>query len=451
MHAPILTSSHLSHLKKKGVVPLKYLGRQVLGLVLAALIFYGGMAPPVRDFFSLPRVQRLSSVKPLQLNWELPAGLARQVEVQVNSLDQISTAARSPGWWQLQLRLFGLIPLKNITVQMVEPVHVFPGGQAIGVLLQTEGVIVVGQATVTDDQGNRVNPAQEAGLEIGDAIIAIDGQKVSSDQEVAARIDAAGQAGRPMQMTVRRDDRLLNFQIQPRYCADTGRYRIGIFVRDSTAGVGTLTFYDQEKNIFGALGHIVSGSDGHTAMNISGGRIVAAAIEGIHQGRRGQPGEKIGVFLDNSSLKGNIQKNTAVGIFGTLDGGIAGSLSALLPVALTEAVHPGPAEILTVVEGEKVEQFQVEIERVMAHQRDSGRGLVLRITDPRLLNLTGGIIQGMSGSPIIQDGQLAGAVTHVFINDPTRGYGVLAEWMVEEADLIPASRGTASNPLVTYI
>ncbi|WP_141264937.1 SpoIVB peptidase [Moorella sp. E308F] len=423
-------------------MPLKRLGRQVFGLVLAALLLYGGMLPPVRGFFSLPQMLRLSTAAPFKLNWELPPGLARQVEVQVNSLDEISTASQGrPGWWQLQLKLFGLIPLKNITVQMVQPVSVFPGGQAIGVLLKTEGVMVVGQAAVTDNQGNKLYPARQAGLETGDTIVAIDGQKVSSDQEVASLIDAAGRAKRSLRLTVRRDEHLFSLNIQPLYCRETGRYRIGIFVRDSTAGVGTLTFYDRDKSVFGALGHIVTG-DGQTGMNISGGRIVAAAIQGIHQGRRGQPGEKIGVFLENSSFSGIIKKNTTVGIFGTITGNIPGYFTSPLPVALAETVRPGPAEILTVVEGEKVERFQVEIERVMLHQRASGRGLILRITDPRLLALTGGIIQGMSGSPIIQDGQLVGAVTHVFINDPTRGYGVLAEWMLQETDLVSPTRGT---------
>ncbi|QGP94059.1 SpoIVB peptidase S55 [Neomoorella glycerini] len=423
---------------------MKRLGRQVLGLVLAAVLLYGGMLPPVRGFFSLPQMQRLSTATPFKLNWELPPGLARQVEIQVNSLDQTSTAGQGrPGWWQLQLKLFGLIPLKNITVQMVQPVSVFPGGQAIGVLLKTEGVMVVGQAAVRDGQGNMLYPARQAGLETGDTIVAIDGQKVSSDQEVASLIDAAGRANRPLSLTVRRDERLFSMNVRPLYCQETGRYRIGIFVRDSTAGVGTLTFYDQDKSIFGALGHIVTGSDGQAGMNISGGRIVAAAIQGIHQGRRGQPGEKIGVFLENSSFSGIIQKNTTVGIFGTITGNIPGFFTSPLPVALAETVHPGAAEILTVVEGEKVEKFQVEIERVMPHQRASGRGLVLRITDPRLLALTGGIIQGMSGSPILQDGQLVGGVTHVFINDPTRGYGVLAEWMIQETDLVSPTRGTA--------
>ncbi|WP_338835061.1 SpoIVB peptidase [Neomoorella humiferrea] len=424
-------------------MPLKRLGRQVVGLVLASLLLYGGLLPPVRGFFSLPPVMRLSTEAPLQLHWDLPAGLVRQVEMQVDR--------EEPGWRQLQIKLLGFIPLKNITIQMVRPVWVNPGGQAIGVLLKTEGVMVVGQAAVTDEMGNKLYPARQAGLEIGDVIVAIDGVKVENDQKVADLVDAAGRARRPVKLSVQREGRLLNLNIQPIYCRETKRYRIGIFVRDSTAGVGTLTFYDQEKHIFGALGHMVTG-DGRNGGNISGGRIVAAAIQGIHQGRRGQPGEKIGVFLENSKFSGIIQKNTTVGIFGTISGEIPAFYTQPLPVALAETVHPGPAEILTVVEGEKVESFQVEIERVMLNQRTSGRGLILRITDPRLLSLTGGIIQGMSGSPIIQDGQLVGAVTHVFINDPARGYGVLAEWMLEETDLVAPTRGSAvETPGILHI
>ncbi len=425
-------------------MPLKRLGHRVLGLVLAAMLLYGGLAPPVRNFFALPWQQRLPAAAPISLSWDLPPGLARQVEVKVNSEGwSRATTGGFPQWLQLQLKLFGFIPLKNITIQLVQPVDVSPGGQAIGVFLKTEGVQVVGQAAIVDERGNKVYLARQAGLETGDAIIAIDGQKVTSDQEVARLIDAAGQANRQARITVKREGRLLTLNIQPRYCQETGRYRIGVYVRDSTAGVGTLTFYDQNRGVFGALGHVVTGNDGQTAMDISGGKIVAAAIQGIHQGYRGQPGEKLGVFLENGQFSGTIQKNTTVGIFGTITGKLPGNKE--IPVALADSVHPGPAEILTVIEGEKVESFQVEIERVMPHQRASGKGLVLRITDPRLLAVTGGIVQGMSGSPIIQDGQLAGAVTHVFINDPTRGYGVLAEWMLQETDLVPAAltRGAA--------
>jgi stage IV sporulation protein B len=425
---------------------LKSLGRQALGLVLAGLLLFGGMQPPVRNFLTLPPVQRITSAELTELHWELPASLARQLDVQVNKINKTSTLAEGvPDWHQLQLRLFGIIPLKNISLQVVEQVSVYPGGQAIGVLLKTEGVEVVGQAPLNDGRGNKLYPARQAGLEVGDSIIAIDGQKVASDHEVANLINTAGKAGRQARLTVKRAARLLTLDLQPLYCQETGRYRIGIYVRDSTAGVGTLTFYDQEQTVFGALGHIVTGSDGKEEINISGGQIIAAAIQGIHQGRQGQPGEKIGIFLDNGNFRGVINKNTGVGIFGSISGNIPPSYSTPIPVAMAEDIRPGPAELLTVIEGEKVEKFTVEIERVMPHQRGSGKGLVLRITDPRLLAVTGGIIQGMSGSPIMQDGSLVGAVTHVFINDPTRGYGVLAEWMLEETNLVNSAltRGTA--------
>jgi len=426
-------------------MPLKRLGRQALGLVLAALLMYGGMLSPVRNYFALPPVQRITAAELPQLSWELPASLARQVEVQINNINKTSSITNSPGWLQLQLRLFGIIPLKNITLQVVHPVSVYPGGQAIGVLLKTEGVQVVGQAPVIDNQGNKLYPARQAGLEIGDSIMAIDGNKVKSDQEVAALIDAAGKANRRARLTIKRNERLLTLNLHPLYCRETGRYRIGIYVRDSTAGVGTLTFYDQGEGIFGALGHIVADSEGKREINISGGKIVPAAIQGIHQGRQGQPGEKIGIFLDKSAFNGIIKKNTKVGIFGTITGTIPASFNAPIPVAMAEKIRPGPAEILTVIEGEKVEKFAVEIERVMPYQRASGKGLVIRITDPMLLAVTGGIIQGMSGSPIMQDGSLVGAITHVFVNDPTRGYGVLAEWMIQETNLVnsTSTRGSA--------
>ncbi len=419
-------------------MPLKHLGRRALGLVLAALLIYGGMLPPVRNYFTLPQVQRVTSIELKQLDWGLPASLARQVETQVNNIDKINSQTNTdPDWLQLQLRLFGIIPLKNIMLQVVEPVKVYPGGQAIGVLLKTEGVKVVGQAPIINNRGSY--QGEETGLKVGDNIVAINGQEVKSNQQVAKLIDAAGKTGSQVQITVKRNKRLLTLNVSPFYCEETDRYRVGIYVRDSTAGVGTLTFYDQEKNIFGALGHLVTGSDQKEAINVNGGQIVPAAIQGIHLGRQGHPGEKIGVFLENSSFNGIIEKNTGVGIFGTMTSNISSLFDTILPVAMVEEVRPGPAEIMTVIEGEKVERFSIEIERVMAYQRASGKGLIIRITDPKLLSTAGGIVQGMSGSPIIQNGSLVGAVTHVFINEPNKGYGVLAEWMLQETDLTSLS------------
>lgn len=213
---------------------------------------------------------------------------------------------------------------------------------------------------------------------------------------------------------------------------------LGLYVEDPAAGVGTLTFYDRTSGTFAALGHRITELGGQRRVWLEGGKIVAARISGIEQGQRGSPGEKIGTFSGPDDIIGTIASNTRFGLFGKLETDLPEGEE--VPVALAHQVHTGPARILTVVQGSTVQEFSVEIVRVYRQLRPHDKGLVIKVTDPQLLSLTGGIVQGMSGSPIIQDGRLVGAVTHVFVNDPTRGYGVLAEWMLEEMNAVSAAR-----------
>lgn len=418
--------------------------KKILGITLALMVLVGAFTPPVRSFFELPAEQQVVLGDKIQLDWRLPPSLAKQIAWIVYDAQGGSKVAWASGGFSateagdlhLQLKLFGIIPLKNINIQVVKPVAVVPGGHSIGILLHTQGVLVVGEAGVETPQGEKKYPARRAGLEVGDVILAVNGQEVKSEEDLADMIHRAGKAGRRVELVVRRGERKFTVHVQPEYCRETGRYRIGLYVRDSTAGVGTLTFYHPTRGIYGALGHKVMPEYGSSALEITGGRIIAAAVRGIQQARKGQPGEKIGLFSANPSFSGSIQKNTTFGIFGILSGTpLPGPYGSPVPVALNSQVRPGRAEILTVVSGEQVEVFEAYIERVLPQQYSNGKGLVIRITDTRLLSLTGGIIQGMSGSPILQDGKLVGAVTHVFVNDPTRGYGVLAEWMLRESGL----------------
>ncbi|MGI9951555.1 SpoIVB peptidase [Moorellaceae bacterium AZ2] len=418
--------------------------RKILGILLALLVLVGALAPPVRTFFDLPAEQQVVLGEKIQLSWQLPPSWERQIAWIIYDSQGSSRIARASGGFStteagdlhLQLKLFGIIPLKNINIQVVKPVAVVPGGHSIGILLHTHGVLVVGEAGVETPQGEKRYPARRAGLEVGDVILAVNGQEVKSEEDLASLVHSAGKAGKKVELLVRRGEREFTVNIQPEYCRETGRYRIGLYVRDSTAGVGTLTFYHPTRGIYGALGHKVMPEYCSHALEITGGKIIAAAVQGIQQARKGQPGEKIGLFLDNPSFSGIIQKNTPFGIFGVLSGRpLPGPYGNPVPVALNNQVRTGRAEILTVVSGEQVEAFEAYIERVLPQQYSNGKGLIIRITDPRLLSLTGGIIQGMSGSPILQDGKLVGAVTHVFVNDPTRGYGVLAEWMLKESGL----------------
>lgn len=335
--------------------------------------------------------------------------------------------------YQAVINLSGL-PLKEVVVEEHEPIMVQPGGQSIGILLQTDGVSVVGFSPVILEDGSSVNPAADAGMISGDFITSINGQKIDTNAQIASIIDQAGKAGESCEIVFLRNGIRHILQLEPLFCTDSQSWRIGLYVRDNTAGIGTLSFYEPNSGVYGALGHEVP----DLLYGVSGehkGSIVRAAVQGIKIGSAGDPGEKLGVFLDEE-WQGDIRTNSTFGIYGVLESPPEISYTdQLLPVALVDEVQAGPAEIYTVLNGETIESFSIEIVKLMPNYKLTGKGMIIKVTDPRLLEQTGGIVQGMSGSPIIQNGMLVGAVTHVFINDPTQGYGCFAEWMLEDAEL----------------
>lgn len=326
------------------------------------------------------------------------------------------------------------LPLKEIVVEETETIMVQPGGQSIGILLQTDGVSIVGFSPVITEDGSTVNPASDAGLVTGDFITSINGQKIDTNAQIAAIIDEAGQAGESCEIVYLRNGIRHTLNIEPLFCTDSQTWRIGLYVRDNTAGIGTLSFYEPESGVYGALGHEVP----DLQYGVSGekkGTIVRAAVQGIKIGASGDPGEKLGVFLDED-WTGDIRTNSTFGIYGVLDSPPEVQYTdELVPVAMIGEVQTGPAEIYTVLDGETIQSFDIEIVKLMPGYKLTGKGMIIKVTDPELLEKTGGIVQGMSGSPIIQNGMFVGAVTHVFINDPTQGYGCFGEWMMEDAGL----------------
>jgi stage IV sporulation protein B len=212
--------------------------------------------------------------------------------------------------------------------------------------------------------------------------------------------------------------------------------RIGLFIRDDAGGIGTLTFYDPQSSVYGALGHVVSDSYINAPLEIRQGKILPAKVEDIKKGTRGTPGEKVGVFAGKTDY-GNVTQNEACGIYGTMTGSLRNPIYDSLPIAYAQQVQPGKASILTVITQQEVQEFEIVIERILPGRSD-GRNMITRIVDPRLLSVAGGIVQGMSGSPIIQNDRIVGAVTHVFVSDPTRGYGVFIENMLMESGVLPS-------------
>jgi stage IV sporulation protein B len=329
----------------------------------------------------------------------------------------------------------GHIPIKRATVKVVPPVKVIPGGQSIGIKLKSKGVMVVGHNLIHTSSG-AVSPAEKAGIQVGDTILTVNGQPATSVKMIGLLAMEAGKANKKLHFTILRDNKRLRITLKPVKDQKEQMYRMGMYVRDTAAGVGTLTFLEPVEHKYGALGHIISDVDTGQPIAVGHGKVLRSHVTSIQKGSSGEPGEKRAIFTDEDQILGNIVRNTPFGIFGRMNQlPNKGIYNSPIPVGLQEEVKEGPANILTVVNGQKVESFKIQIVSVNKQRSASTKGLIIKVTDPRLLSLTGGIVQGMSGSPIIQNGKIIGAVTHVFINDPSAGYGTFIEWMLKDAGI----------------
>ena len=301
-----------------------------------------------------------------------------------------------------------------------------PVGETVGIQIEMDGVLVAGITDVQTASGS-VCPAKEAGLQAGDMILAVDGQAVRSAMELIAAVEAL--QGETAEVTVRRNGRTQCFTVAPAV-EENGGLRLGLWLRDGIAGIGTVTYIDPETGAFGALGHGVNDVETGVLLPVAAGAVCRAQIVDVKRGASGAPGELAGCF-DAGNVIGRIDNNTTCGIFGTMSGDM-GELRPAMPVGRPEDVVSGPATILACVAGEDAREYDVEISRT-GMVSGSGRDLMVHVTDPALLAETGGIVQGMSGSPIMQNGKLVGAVTHVLVNDPTRGYGIFIDTMLDAA------------------
>lgn len=322
-------------------------------------------------------------------------------------------------------KLFGIFPVGNVKVNLVEDREVYASGETIGIYVKTKGILVIDTATVTNAAGERISPARHL-VKGGDYIVSVNGETVSNKEELTEKITAAGSARDILGLY--RNGEFIEVSMTP-VRDESGNYLLGIWVRDDLAGVGTLTYYDE--TYFGALGHAVSDGDTGTQMELSEGWIYPAKIVGIRKGENGTPGELSGVidYQGNKPL-GAIADNTALGIYGTLDEGQAGTIDAeLYEIGYKQRVHTGTAYLISEVSGER-EIYEINIQNLDFSRYAENKGILFEVTDQRLLDVTGGIVQGMSGSPIIQDGKLIGAVTHVFVSDSSRGYGIFIEKML---------------------
>ncbi len=317
-----------------------------------------------------------------------------------------------------------LLLLPSSGVLALEAESLVPGGSAVGIDLETRGVIVVGLSDVETVQGDK-RPAEEAGLAVGDVITQIGQRSIDSAADFLSAMREAD--GSSLELTVDREGKELCIHASPVKNRE-GSFQLGLWLRDGVSGIGTVTFYDPESGIFGALGHGINDVETGELLPFDTGSITGAQVVDVIPGTSGSPGELCGQF-DRETVLGALEKNTDSGIFGTA---LLPQGSAPIPVAHEDEVELGPALIRSNISGSDVRDYTVEISRIYRDAEDN-RFLLLTVTDPALLAVTGGIVQGMSGSPILQNGKLVGAVTHVLLNDPHKGYGISIDRMLQAA------------------
>ncbi len=341
------------------------------------------------------------------------------------------TQARDGGRYEATVSLFGVFPARNVSVEVRERPDVAVCGMPFGIKMFTQGVLVVGLSDVDSRQGAK-SPARLAGLRVGDSILSINKEEVSSTSQVASIVENS--KGRPLTLHVRRAQLEFDVTLTPLASVKDKCLKAGMWIRDSAAGIGTLTFYDVTSGVFAGLGHPVNDADTGERVPISSGEIVPAAIFGVTKGQVGSPGELLGSFQSGSW--GILTTNVDTGLYGVLSE--QPDAWATLPVAYKQEVEKGEAQLITTIVGDRPMAYTITIEEVDYRDDVPTQNMVIHVTDEVLLEATGGVLCGMSGSPIVQNGRIVGAVTHVFVGDPTRGYAIFAENMLESAETLVA-------------
>ena len=372
-------------------------------------------------YLGVPAAAEIISVSESSTS-NIPAGA---VEIDLSKTVTIKTAQESS--YRMLVKLFGFLPFKEVDIQVIQDQTLIPVGAPIGIYVKTDGVLVIGTGEFQGHDGASYSPGRYV-LKSGDYIRCVNGQSVTEKEEFVRLIEES--KGAVVTLTLERGGETMNVDVTPVQDVN-GDYKIGVWVRDNAQGVGTMTYIDSEGN-FGALGHGINDVDTSTLMQMEDGTLYQTSIVDIKKGKDGNPGEMTGMIVySDENILGAITSNSVKGIFGVcnekaLDLGVQDAL----PIGLKQEIEKGPAQILCTVEDE-TRYYDVEITAVHLDHDNVNRGIELTVTDPELLSITGGIVQGMSGSPIVQNGKIIGAVTHVLVQDSTRGYGIFIETMLD--------------------
>ena len=379
----------------------------------------------VKTFYqAIPNEMYIEAGKEVSYDFDVPVSVVLKEDSE-EVFDNVSESVfHEKKAYTVTCKLFGILPVKDVEVMLVDKQSVCASGEPIGIYVHTEGILVLGTASVEDASGKECHPAQNL-VKSGDYIVSVNGEPVYEKEELIEKIDEYGEDREIL--GVRRDGEYIEVSMTP-VESKQGIHLLGIWVRDDLAGVGTLTYYEQDGS-FGALGHAVSDGDTGTQMSLAEGWIYQADIVGIKKGENGNPGELSGIIDYNKNrCLGTITENTELGIRGKLQTLL--ETTQVYEVGYKQDIRPGTAYIISSVSGES-KSYEITIESLDYSGKEENKGILFRVTDPELLELTGGIVQGMSGSPIIQDGKIIGAVTHVFVSDPAKGYGIFIENMLE--------------------
>lgn len=335
----------------------------------------------------------------------------------------------------IEVKLFGKLSLKNIKIAKLEEIKVVPIGKVIGLKMYTNGVLVVGMSEVEDNNKHKIKPYENSDIKPGDTILEIDKKRIEDIDNLKQVVNDSN--GNKIEITILRNGNIVNTNIIPAQTEES-KYQLGLWVKDAATGVGTITFYEPESNSFGILGHGITDSDTNNLINIDSGELVTAKVISLKRGEANIPGEIKGTII-NSNTIGEITKNTQFGVFGKLSNLTALNIdiSKSIEVASREEIKEGEAQILCSINSSNVsKEYKIEIEKIYKENDYNNKSMLIKITDEELLNETGGIIRGLSGAPIIQNGKFVGAVTNVLVSNPQIGYAIFGDMMVKEIKLI---------------
>ncbi len=407
----------------------------VLGIILVSLIF---IIPILINFIFFPSNINILAGNTHKLHFNIPAvativssdesvlkvndeNLYNKDNINLN--DTLYLQSEKEGYVKMKVSLMG-IPIKDVTVSVLPNEKLIPSGESVGVRIDTQGVMVLGIGSVIGDDGKEYEIAKDI-LKPGDMILKVNDTPIDSKETLIKCIESYDS----LNMEIKRNNIIQNVNINCIKGQD-GKNKIGVWVRDSTQGIGTLTYINPKEKTFGALGHGIVDVDTKEIMEVQDGKIMKSEIVDVKKGEKGKPGELIGNIQKNEEI-GKIKNNTNLGIYGKIEDDKYINEKNAIPIGLKDSVEIGKASILCNIDGTEAKEYDIEIESINKYNIDNSKSMVIKITDEKLLNKTNGIIQGMSGSPIIQNGKIIGAVTHVFVNDPSKGYGIFIENMLE--------------------